>query len=184
MINPTDKKRFNQEFTIQGFPLVRFFGFLHNPPQDIRYNNPAPARILETGLHIPELAGKQVISIGATKARYIVGNFQKNFETLLHQCFEVNYHASIIRGIPQLHPVTQLPTGKDLSEVTPDCWFYTTFDFKNLVYDQNPTKSGTIRSSIELRTGDIIGDFLVRNVWLDQGIWNAQVDYHATKKPV
>lgn len=181
MINNFNRQRFNQVFRLADNTQIKINAFFNEPPNEVRYSS-NPVRMLEVHKNAYPIQGKQIISTTATKGRFLVGAFVVNSESYLYRCYEANYHGKLIRAVATIHPVTHLPSKAAPTVVKEDLYVNVEYSVKDPQDDINPVKFATIRSTFPLLAMDTIGDFLVRNVILENGLYVARVEYATLKE--
>lgn len=180
MINNFNRQRFNQQFRLAENQKVIINGFFNEPPDEVRYSN-NPIRMLEVSRQSYPIMGKQIISSSPTKGRFLIGSFVTGHDCFIYRAYETNYQDDIIREVKGIHPVTKLEV-KGSNLIIADQHFRIEYASQAPVPDINPVKFGTIYSTEPLFSRDVIGDFLVRNVTYENGLYIARVEYGSLTK--
>jgi len=181
-ISLTNKNPHKEKFRLFDNQKVAFLGLLAEPPEDIRYSNNNVVRLLEVSSKIPDIQGQQIKSTGLTGACYLIGSFSARRESLTYRAFEVtHYKQQWTRQVRKKHPVTGLDTTEMYYQVLDNINISLMFDMSPVRYDDNPTQYATIRAAAELKAGDIVGDFLIRDVKVEYGLYCARAEYQTVE---
>lgn len=173
-----NKQKFKETFRVVDNPKLRILGLMHEPPEEIRYSNNMIIRMLEVSHNAINLVGKQIIHTGRSHAIYLIGSFVNLRNDRTYRCYEATHiNQPWSRQSVQLHPVTKLPIGAAQ---------YMTFGVVNVAVlhsaypiktDENPTQVATLISTDPIQPADIIGDFLIREVRMEYGLYFANAHY-------
>lgn len=179
MIPPVNTQRFKQRFRLADNLNLQVLGFLQKPPTSI-YHTTAQPRGLEVALQTFDLTGKQIISVGMTQARYLVGSYLKNYNSLIYIAYEVNAELPLKRDSFRENPVTKMR--EQVASAEPEMiWVHVDFPSTNIVEDSNPTQIITVVSTVELRSKDQLGTLFIRDVHVENGLFIAKADYDAVR---
>ena len=180
MIHPTNTERFKQEFRFADCPAKKVRGFFQKPPIGIRFTIAQP-RSLEVAYETFDLRGKQIISVGSTRARYLVGSFVKNFNSFIYMAYEANAQLPLSRDTVRIDPVTKMEAKVDSG--TPEMiWVNLTFNSQNIVQDMNPNQIAYVISTVELKPKDKLGNMFIRDVHMENDLYKARADYGSVKQ--
>ncbi|WGH24523.1 hypothetical protein EAb13_CDS0105 [Acinetobacter phage EAb13] len=181
-ISLTNKNPHKEKFRLVDNQKIAFLGLLAEPPEDIRYSNNNVVRLLEVSVKTIAIQGKQIKSTGLAGACYLVGSFSARRDSLTYRAFEVtHYDQQWTRQVRKKHPVTGLDTTEMYYQVIDNINISMMFDLSPVRYDDNPTQYATIRTTAEVQAGDIVGDFLIRDVKLEYGLYCARAEYKTVK---
>lgn len=177
-----NKTKFKEKFRLVDNPKIVVQGVVNEPPEEIRYSNNAVVRMLEVGHCAIDLQGKQIRHTGKVGACYLIGEFLARRESSSYRAFEVTHYNQLwTRQLVKNHPVTNLPTSEFTYQKQGDINVCVLYDNNPVRYDQNPTQYATLRSSDEIKAGDIVGDFLIRDVRVEYGLYCARAEYQTVK---
>ena len=176
MINNFNRSRFNQVFRLAENPRVKISGYFTKPPVEIRYSS-NPVRMLEVPTQTPILQGKQIISATATQARFLIGSFVSNSDNYLYRAYEANYVSTLIRSVDTINPITNLPQKGVPQVIEAELWVNMEYAKQDAPQDINPIKYALLRSTTNLKAMDKVGEFLVRSVLKENGLYIARVEY-------
>lgn len=177
-INLTDKSKFKEKFRLVANPQIAIMGVVNEPPEEIRFSNNSVVRMLEVGKNAIDLQGKQIKHTGLTGACYLVGSFLARRESISYRAFEVTHYKQLwARQVSSINPVTRLATSELVYQKLGDINICITYDNQPMRYDSNPTQYATIRSCDKLESGDTVGDFLIRDVRVEYGLYCARAEY-------
>lgn len=181
-IQLTNKTKFKEKFRLVDNSKIVIMGVVNEPPEEIRYSNNSVVRMLEVGSNAIPLQGKQIKHTGLTGTCYLIGSFLGRRESFSYRAFEVTHYDQLwTRQLQKTHPVTRLPMS-ELEYQKMGCINVSiTYDNRPMQYDNNPTQYATIQSENELKSGDIVGDFLIRDVRLEYGLYYARAEYQTVE---
>lgn len=177
-INLTNKSKFNEKFRLVDNPNIVVMGVVNEPPEEIRYSNNSVVRMIEVSKRAVPIQGKQLKHTGLVGACYLIGSFLARRESLSYRAFEVTHYCQPwTRQIQKINPVTNLPSTEGKYQLLKHINICVLYDNNPVRYDENPTQYATIRSCDELKSGDIVGDFLIRDVRVEYGLYCARAEY-------
>ncbi len=181
-IELTNKHKFKEKFRLVSNPQIAVFGVVNEPPEEIRYSNNSVVRMFEVGVNAVDLQGKQIKHTGKVGACYLIGSFLARRESYSYRAFEVtHYNQMWTRQEQKKHPTSGMAmSGMEYTKLD-DINVSVTYDNVPMRYDDNPTQYATMRSVDCLKAGDIIGDFLVRDVRMEYGLYCARVEYQTVQ---
>lgn len=173
-----NKQKFKETFRVVGNPKLRVLGLMHQPPEEIRYSNNMPIRMLEVAHDAFDVQGKQIVHTGKSKAVYLVGSFVSLRNDKTYRCYEATHlNQSWTRQVQEIHPVTKMSKGTfqyvELGPISVAV-LHSSYPMK---LDENPTQVASVISTHQLQTGDIVGDFLIREVRVEYGLYFANAHY-------
>lgn len=181
-IELVNKRKFNEIFRLVDNPQVAVFAVVNEPPDEIRYGNNPVIRMLEVSSSTIPLSGKQLRHTGKVGACYLLGSFLARRESFSYRAFEVTHYKQLwTRQIQEINPVTRLPSTVAKYQKIGDINISVMYDNNPMRYDNNPTQYATIRSSDCLNSGDIVGDFLIRDVKIEYGLYCARAEYQTVE---
>lgn len=170
-----DRSRFNSKFRLKRKPTVSFLGFIGEPPTQVR-GETTPALVLETGVRSAKILGKLIESTVGKKTLYLVGNFLDYSERNTYRIYEVTSYVMLQRDIVGVHPVTKQKVNKGI--YTQMVWVCEEPIQNKIEYSENPVQKFNLRLDIPVKERDIIGNYLVRNVYKENDLWVAQCEYN------
>lgn len=172
-----DRSRYNSKFRLKRKPMVSFLGFIGEPPTQVR-NDTNPPQVLEVGFGVQDLTGKLIQHCGDRKTLYLVGSFQDMLNRVNYRIYEVTAYLTLKRDIIKTHPVTKHKTNNGIYQE--QVWVQEEPVESKIEYGQNPVQEFKLRLDVEVRERDTIGNYLVRNVFMENGLWVAQCEYKVT----
>lgn len=173
------KQQHKETFRLVSNPKIKVLGLVHEPPEEIRYSNNSITHMVEVSGKAYDVTGKQIQNTGRSKAIYLCGSFTLYRDDKTFRCYEATHlNQKWSRQEKVLHPVSKLPTGtfkySDLGAIN----ICAQFDTKAPYASDNPVIWGYLYSTDEIQAGDIIGDFLVREVRKQYDIFVARFEYN------
>lgn len=180
MIHPTNTERFKQRFRFACTPTLEVRAFLQKPPVGIR-DDVAQPRALEIAKATFDIRGKQIISVGDVKTRYLIGSYIDNFNSYIHLAFAATDELELSRDSYRINPVTKLE--EQIPSALPEkIWVCVYFQFNNVQEDINPVREATIISTVPLKDKDTLGSFFIKHVFLENHLYHATGEYRAVKQ--
>lgn len=181
-INLVNKSLFKENFRLAENPRIIIRGVLNEPPQEVRYSNNSVVRMLEVGHNALNIEGKEVQQVGKSGAIFLIGSFLSYRDSKSYRAFEVtHFKQQWARQAQKTHPVTGLPVSALGYHRLKDINICVLYDSNPVRYDDNPTQYVTIRSVENLKPADIVGDFLIREVKIEYGLYCARAEYNTVK---
>ena len=172
------RSRYNSKFRLKRTPVVSFLGFIGEPPAQVRYDN-NPPQMLEVGFGVQDLTGKLIEHCGARKTLYLVGSFLDLTERITYRIYEVTDYVKLKRDTLQTHPVTKQKINGGVYEEM--VWVQVEPVETKIEYGKNPVQEFNLRMDVEVKERDVIGNYLVRNVFKENGLWVAQCEFNVTR---
>ena len=180
MINPINTERFKQTFRFADQSALQVRGFFQKPPIGVRFTVAQP-RSLEVAKDTFDLVGQQIVSVGKTKTRYLVGSYVEQYNSFIYMAYEANQELPLSRDTFRENPITKMQ--EKVNSGSPDMiWVNLTFNSQNIVQDINPTQIAYIVSTVELKPKDKLGNMFVREVHMENGLYHARADYGAIQQ--
>lgn len=173
-----NKQPHKEKFRLVENKKIAILALLHEPPEDIRYSNNSVVRLIETSGKAVNVQGKQIQSVGRSKAIYIMGSFMLYRDDRTYRAYEVTHkNQNWMRQETEKHPVTGLDTGRSIYTKMGEINISVLWDSKPPYDDMNPTQFSTIYSTDELKASDVVGPFLIREVKRDYGLYIVRAEY-------
>lgn len=173
-----NKFKFKEKFRLVSNPQIAVMGVVNEPPEEIRFSNNSVVRMLEVSSRAIDLQGKQIKHTGLTGTCYLIGSFLGRRESISYRAFEVTHYKQLwARQKQKVNPVTNLAMPEMAYQKIDDINVCIVYDNQPMRYDENPTQYATLRSVDPIQSGDTIGDFLVRDVRVEYGLYCARVEY-------
>lgn len=169
-----DHSRFNSTFRLKRKPNVTFRGFIGEAPSQVRGSD-NPILLLEVGQGVQSLKGKLIEHITSRKTLYLVGHFLNLTKRINYRLYEITDYVLLTRDIVTIHPVTKQKVNS--SKYTEKVWISEEPIESKIEYSENPVQRFNIRLDVQVYERDTIGNYLVRNVFKENGLWLAQCEY-------
>lgn len=177
-----NKQRFKEKFRVLDNPRKVVLGLMHEPPEEIRYSNNAVVRMLEVAHDAFNLEGKQIIHTGRSHAIYLMGSFVSLRNDKTYRCYEATHKNQLwSRQKQKIHAVTKLPTSEFVYEELGNINVAVLHNSNAIRVDDNPTQTAMLISTDLIMSADIVGNFLIREVRLEYGLYFAQAEYKTVK---
>lgn len=181
-ISLVGKQQHKETFRLVSNPKIKVLGLVHEPPEEIRYSNNSITHMVEVSGKAYDVTGKQIQNTGRSKAIYLCGSFTLYRNDKTFRCYEVTHpDQKWTRQVKVIHPVTNQPTGTmkytELGRIN----ICAQFDTKAPYASDNPVQWGYLYSTDEINAGDIIGDFLVREVRKQYDIFVGRFEYNVVE---
>ena len=176
------KQQHKETFRLVSNPKIKVLGLVHEPPEEIRYSNNSVTHMVEISGKAYDVTGKQIQNTGRSKVIYLCGSFTLYRNDKTFRCYEATHLAQPWhRQVKEIHPVTGLETGTmkyiELDKIN----ICAQFDTKAPYASGNPVIWGYLYATDEVKAGDIVGDFLIREVRKQYDIFVARYEYNVVK---
>lgn len=175
-----NRGRYNKLFRLKRKPQISFMGFIGKAPTQVRYDN-NPPQMLEVGFGVQDLKGLLIEETGVRKTLYLVGSFLDLFSRINYRVYEVTSYVTLVRELKKIHPVTKNEVS--LGFYRENIWIQEEPIETRVETGLNPTQKFNIRSDVELKERDQVGNYLVRNVYLENNLWLAQCEFNVKDLP-
>ena len=173
-----NKQKFKESFRLVENPKIIVLAMFHEPPKDIRYSNASSIRMIEIAGTAVEVQGKQIQSVGRSRAIYLMGSFMRYRDDKTYRGYEATHiDQPWYRQVREVHPVSGLETGKSVYDDLGKINICVIWDSKAPYDDMNPNQFSTIFSTDKLLAADVVGPFLIREVKEDYGLYMARAEY-------
>ena len=173
-----NKQKHKEKFRLVDNPKITVLGLVHEPPEEIRYSSNAVARMVETSGKAYDVKGKQIQGVGRSKVIFLCGSFMLYRNDRTYGCYEANHFAEPwSRQVKVKHPVTGLDSGESVYVELGKVNICVQFDTKPPFTSDNPTQLGYIYSTDEFIAGDIVGDYLIRETRMVNGLYTSRFEY-------
>lgn len=169
-----DRTRYNSKFRFKRNPKISFMGFIGEPPTQVRYDN-NPPQMLEVGFGVQDLTGKLIEHCDVRKTLYFVGSFLDLTQRINYRVYEVTSYVTLQRDIITIHPVTKQKINS--GTYTENVWIQEEPIESRPETGINPVQEFNLRLDVPVYERDLIGNYLVRNVYKENGLWLAQCEY-------
>lgn len=177
-----NKQTHKEKFRLVSNPKILILGLVHEPPEEIRYSSSSIVRMIEVAGNAYDILGQQIMHTGRSKAIYLCGSFMLYRNDRTYRCYEVTHKAlPWTRQQKKIHPVTGLETPELVYTSLGTVNVCVQFDTKPPFTSDNPTQFGYIYSTDELRAGDIVGDYLIRETRKQYDMYTSRFEYLVVK---
>lgn len=177
-----NKQKHKEKFRLVSNPKIVVLGLVHEPPEEIRYSSNSVIRMVEVAGNAYDILGQQIQSVGRSKIIYLCGSFMLYRNDKTYRCYEVTHQGlQWTRQKKKIHPVTKLETGEFVYEEIGKVNICIQFDTKPPFSSDNPTQFGYIYSTDELKAGDIVGEFLIRETRKQYDMYTCRFEYQVVQ---
>lgn len=173
-----NKKRYSIRYRLKRKPLVSFLGFVGEMTTQVKYSE-SPPQMLQVGFGVQDLTGTLIEIVGKQKTLYLIASFLDYIEDNTYRAYQVTDYLNLSREESRIHPVTKQ---KIIDQTVNDkIWVHIEPVDGKPDGTINPIQRFNIRSDTELRERDVIGNYLVRMVYKENGLWVGQCEFKEAK---